>query len=47
MSYILYNIIMDFNNPWYNVILSDADMAVLKADASTMTAKEIRQVWRF
>ena len=28
---------MDFNNSWYNVVLSDADMA----EASTMTAKEM------
>lgn len=34
---ICYNIIMDFNNTWYNVILSDT----LKAEASCMTAKEM------
>lgn len=32
---------MDFNNPWYNVTLSDADAKALKAEASTMTAKEM------
>lgn len=32
---------MNFNHYWYNVVSSNADMAVLKAEASTMTAKEI------